>query len=129
MIARVAALAYVGVAAYATRVAIEDGVPARFAGRAFPGSPAQQFAWAGTGLSAPAYVLAGYATAAVTGNARRIGALAATTFAGQIGEPVTYTAGSTRQRAIVAANLTLPAVMLVALWRQARSGSRSGSSR
>jgi hypothetical protein len=122
--ARVAALAYVAVGAYATRVAITEGEPAHFGGRSFPGSPAYQFLWLGTALSAPVYVLAGYTRAALRGDRRSLQVLAATTIAGQLGESITWRTTSNRQRAIVAANLILPVVITVSLRRRPRAGSR-----
>jgi hypothetical protein len=122
--ARVAAVAYVGVGVYATRVAITSKEPARFAGRRYPGANGAQFLWLGTGLSAPVYILAGYARAALRGDPRMLRTLAAASLAGQLGEPVTWRGSSLQQRAIVAANIVLPAVVMVSLRRQRRAVSR-----
>ena len=122
--ARVAALAYAGVGVYATRVAITSKEPARFAGRRYPGASGSQFLWLGTGLSAPVYVLAGYVRAGLRGDERMLRALAAATLAGQLGEPVTWRSSDARQRAIVAANIVLPAVVMLSLRRRRRAVSR-----
>ena len=108
---------------YATRLAISHDEPARFAGRTYPGSPASQFLWAGTALSAPVYILGGYVRAGLSGNERALRVLAAATFAGQLGEPITWRAAG-RERVIVAANLVLPAIILVSLRRRPREESR-----
>jgi hypothetical protein len=122
--ARVAALAYAGVGVYATREAIMNKEPARFGGRKYPGASGTQFLWLGTGLSAPVYVLAGYVRAGLRGDDRMLRALAAATLAGQLGEPITWRGANGRQRAIVAANIVLPAVVMVSLRRRRRAVSR-----
>jgi hypothetical protein len=121
--ARAAALAYAGVGVYATRVAIAHKEPARFAGRSYPGPAAYQFLWVGTALSAPVYILGGYVRAGLSGNERALRVLAAATFAGQLGEPITWRAVG-RARAIVAANLVLPAIIMLSLRHRPRAGSR-----
>lgn len=110
LIARAAALGYAGLAAYATRVAIEDDVPARFGGREYPGSVQQQFLWAGTGLSPPSYLVVAYAQLARTGHRTALAVLSLCTIAGHLGEPVTYRAVG-RQRAIVIGGLGLLSVI------------------
>lgn len=87
--ARAAALAYVAIGAYAGRVAVADEEPPRFAGLSYPGTDAYQFLWLGTALSAPAYILAGYARAGLRGDRRALHWLAAVTVVGQLGEPIT----------------------------------------
>jgi hypothetical protein len=121
--ARAAALAYAGVGVYAARLAIAHNEPARFAGRSYPGSPAFQFLWVGTALSAPVYILGGYLRAGLSGNEQALRVLAAATFAGQLGEPITWRAAG-RERVIVAANLALPAIILGSLRRRRREESR-----
>jgi len=123
VVARAAAVAYAAVGAYATRVAIEEEELARFGGRSYPGPASLQFLWAGTALSAPVYILAGYARAGMSGNRRALAVLAAATIAGQLGEPITWRAANTRQRAIVAANLILPAAILVSIRQSRRAES------
>jgi len=123
LIARAAAIAYAGVGAYATRLATTHNEPARFAGRTYPGPAAYQFLWVGTALSAPVYILGGYVRAGFTGNERVLRMLAATTIAGQLGEPITWRATG-RERAIVVANLILPAIILVSLRPRPREESR-----
>lgn len=122
--ARVAALAYAGVGVYATRVAITSKEPARFAGRKYPGAGGSQFVWLGTGLSAPVYMLAGYVRAGLRGDERALRRLAVASIAGQLGEPVTWRSSDLRQRAIVAANIVLPTVIMMSLRRRRRAVSR-----
>lgn len=97
--------------------------PARFVGRSYPGPAVYQFLWVGTALSAPVYILGGYMRAGLSGNERALRVLAAATFAGQLGEPITWRAAG-RERAIVAANLVLPAIILASLRRRPREESR-----
>jgi hypothetical protein len=123
LIARAAALAYAGVGVYATRFATTHNEPARFAGLTYPGPTAYQYLWLGTALSAPVYILGGCVRAGFTGNERVLRVLAALTIAGQLGEPITWRAAG-RARAIVAANLILPVIILASLRPQRREESR-----
>ena len=90
LVARAAAIAYVAFGAYGISVAIDEGEAARFAGLTYPGPVTTQFAWIGTGLSAPLPILAGYTGAAISGNRRALALLAGTTLLGQLGEPLTW---------------------------------------
>ncbi len=110
-LARFAAIGYVAVGLYATRVALRDDVRARFGGIAFPGTAAQQCTFFGTGLSAPLVLLAAWSVAIAHDDRITVRTLAAATFLGSLGEPVTW---QRRYSRIVGASLAMSAVVVLA---------------
>ena len=110
-LARFAAVGYVAIGLYATRVASRDDVRARFGGIAFPGTAAQQCTFLGTGLSAPIVLLAAWSAAIAHDDRLALRTLAAATFLGSLGEPVTW---QRRYPAIVGTSLALSAIVVLA---------------